>query len=158
MMFELTRQEWLSLAGPSLAAVVAVVGWLIAHRLTVSRDLSNKRRDLIAAFLLEAYRRLEAASNREDKTEDQAIAFESAIADIQLLGTVGEIEAISSWLDAHLEKSIDQILKQQRDDLRQELGLQPINSAPRFFRFTREYGSGDWQGYPVARTATVRVD
>lgn len=157
-MIELTRQEWLSVAGPSLAAIVAVVGWLIAHRLHVARDRANKRRDLITAYLLEAYRRMEAASNREEKSEDQAVAFESAIADIQLLGTAGEVEAISNWLNSHRENSIDQVLKHLRDNLRRELGLAQLHSSPRFFRFVREYGSGDWQGNPVTRTAPVRAD
>lgn len=157
-MIELTRQEWLSVAGPSLAAIVAVVGWLIAHRLHVARDRANKRRDLITAYLLEAYRRMEAASNREEKSEDQAVAFESAIADIQLLGTAGEVEAISNWLNSHRENSIDQVLKHLRDNLRRELGLAQLHSSPRFFRFVREYGSGDWQGNPVPRTAPVRAD
>jgi hypothetical protein len=153
----MTRQEMLMLVGPSLAALVAVLGWVIAHGLNVARDRSNKRRELITAYLLEAYRRLEAAANREEKTEDQAVAFESAIADIQLLGSPTEVEAISKWLDSHKENSIDQVLKYLRDDLRRELGLAPLKSAPRFFRFTREYGGGDWQGNPVSRTAPVHA-
>ncbi len=92
---------------PSLAALVAALGGMIAHGLNVTRDRASKRRELITAYLLEAYRRLEAAENREDKTEEQAVAFESAIADIQLLGSPAEVEAISKWLDSHKENSID---------------------------------------------------
>ena len=128
-MTDLSRQELLMLVGPSLAAFVAVVGWLIAHQLNMARDRANKRRDLITSYLLEAYRRLEAAANREEKTEDQAVAFESAIADIQLLGSPAEVDAISNWLDSHRESSIDQILKQLRDDLRHELRLKPLKPA-----------------------------
>jgi len=153
----MTRVELLALAGPSLAAVVAVIGWLIAHRLNVRRDLANKRRDLITSYLLDAYRRLEAAANREDKTEAQAVAFESAIADIQLIGSPKEVQAISDWLDAHGSSSIDQVLSSLRDDLRQELGLAPLASPPRFFRFIRELGGGDWQGNVRARTRAVQA-
>ena len=74
----------------TLSPLVAVIGWFIAHRFNVYRDRRNKSHDMIIQYLLEAYRRLEAAANRE-KVEEQAAAFESAIADIQLLGSIQQI-------------------------------------------------------------------
>lgn len=68
-------------------AIVAVVGWFMAHQFNSYRDRVNKRRELRIQYLLEAYRRLESAANRPNKTEKQALDFESAVADIQLLGT-----------------------------------------------------------------------
>jgi len=148
------------LLGPLIAAAVAVLGWYMAHRLNKARDRTNKRHDMITQYLLEAYRRLEMAANREDKTEEQAVAFESAIADIQLLGSQTQITATIQYLRAHASASggtIDQVLCLLRDDLRKELRLSPVEESPKVFRFVRDWGGGDWQGNPVCRTTPVRV-
>ena len=57
---------------------MAVIGWFAAHQFNSYRDRVTKRRELRIQYLLEAYRRLEAAANRPDKTEGQTLAFESA--------------------------------------------------------------------------------
>lgn len=87
--------EMLKFVVPS---IVAVVGWFAAHQFNVHRDRQNKHRDLRIQFLLEAYRRLESVANREEKTEDQMLAFEPAVADIQLLGSPEQIIATISYL------------------------------------------------------------
>jgi len=128
------------LIGPLLAAAVAVIGWFMAHRFSTARDRVNRRQDMITSYLLEAYRRLEMAANRENKTEEQAIAFESAIADIQLLGTPAQICAVVQYLEAHAStggSAIDPVLCLLRDDLRKELGLLVVVKPPRIFRFIR---------------------
>lgn len=155
-----TLAVWAPLFGPLIAAVVAVVGWYIAHVLNAARDRTNRRHDMITQFLLEAYRRLEMAANREEKTEEQAIAFESAIADIQLLGTSTQISKTVQYLKAHASGDgglIDEVLSQLRSDLREELGLTRIDGRPLVFRFSREWGAGDWQGNPIQRTTPVHA-
>jgi hypothetical protein len=75
---------------------------------------------MIVQYLLEAYRRLEAAANR-DKTEEQALAFESEIADIQLLGSSEQISATVKYLRSHASPDgavIDEVLFLLRKDLR----------------------------------------
>jgi hypothetical protein len=149
------------LLGPLIAAAIAVLGWYMAHRFNTARDRINKRHDMITEYLLEAYRRLEMAANREDKTEEQAIAFESAIADIQLLGSSAQISTTVQYLRAHASgggSTIDQVLCLLRNDLREELGLSLVEEPPKIFRFVRELGSGDWQGNVVPRTAIVRAE
>ena len=44
-----------------IPTVVAIVSWFVGSWLSVSRDRANKRRDLRVQYLVEAYRRLEAA-------------------------------------------------------------------------------------------------
>jgi hypothetical protein len=149
------------LLGPLIAAAIAVLGWYMAHRFNTARDRINKRHDMITQYLLEAYRRLEMAANREDKTEEQAIAFESALADIQLLGSPAQISATVEYLEAHASAgggTIDQVLCLLRDDLRKELGLSLAEKPPKFFRFVRDWNNGDWKGYPVCRTTPVRAE
>ena len=145
--------------GPLIAAAIAVLGWYMAHHFNAARDRINKRHDMITEYLLEAYRRLEMAANREDKTEEQAIAFESAIADIQLLGSSAQISRTVQYLKTHASDgggTIDQVLCLLRNDLRKELGLSLIEEPPIVFRFVRELDSGDWQGNVVSRTKPVR--
>lgn len=147
------------LFGPLLAAIVAVFGWYIAHRLNISRDRANKRHDMIIQYLLEAYRRLETAANREEKTEEQNLAFESAIADIQLLGSPDQISNTVRYLNDHASSkgsTIDRVLCLLRNDLRMELGLLPVEEPPKIFRFVRNWDGGDWQGNPVCRTTLVQ--
>jgi hypothetical protein len=114
---------------------------------------------MITEYLLEAYRRLEMAANREDKTEEQAIAFESAIADIQLLGSSAQRSTTLQYLKTHASNgggTIDQVLCLLRNDLRKELGLSLIEEPPIVFRFVRKSDCGDWQGNVVSRTEPVR--
>jgi hypothetical protein len=141
----------------TLAPLVAVVGWFVVHQFNVYRDRRNKRHDMIVQYLLEAYRRLESAANR-DKTEEQTFAFESAIADIQLLGSVEQISATIKYLHAHASSGgagIDEVLCLLRNDLRKELCLSPAKSNPVIFRFERKWDSGNWKGETVSRTEHV---
>ncbi len=73
-----------------VTAALAIAGLYVVHRLSVNRDQENKRRDLRIQYLLEAYRRLEKAANRRD-LNSYARELESALADIQLLGTVRQV-------------------------------------------------------------------
>lgn len=121
-------------------AVVAVLGWFVGHQFNVYRDRQNKRRELRIQFLLEAYRRLESAANREGKTEEQMLAFESAVADIQLLGTPEQVRVTVCYLEQHAaggSAQIDEVLRILRRDLRKELGLNGEVENAVVFRFTR---------------------
>jgi hypothetical protein len=123
------------------AVLVAVVGWYAVHRFSASRDRWNRRHDMITQYLVEAYRRLELAAHRPNKTEEQDIAFESALADIQLLGSVGEIAIAVRFMEAYKAAdggAIDPLLRVLRDDLRKELRLPVVDRSPLIFRFGRD--------------------
>jgi hypothetical protein len=128
------------LIGPLVAAAVAVAGWFTAHWFNAARDLANKRHEMISAYLLEAYRRLEMAANREHVTDEQAIGFESAIADIQLLGSPAQIAVTLEYVRAYAADQggeMHPVLCRLRDDLRREMQLAEISSPPLIFRFKR---------------------
>lgn len=121
-------------------ALVAVAGWFVGHQFNVFRDRQNKRRDLRIQFLLEAYRRLESVTNRESKTEEQMLALESAVADIQLLGSQEQVVATVAYLRRHAAEGggqIDSVLGLLRRDLRRELGLSGKVESAVVFRFNR---------------------
>ena len=130
--------ETLKYVTPTL---VAVIGWFVAHQFNVHRDRQNKRHDLRVQFLLDAYRRLESAANRPKKTEEQTLAFESAVADIQLLGTAEQVAATVRYLRKHASgdgAQIDEVLRLLRNDLRKEVGLSEKIENALVFRFTRQ--------------------
>ena len=112
-----------------ITTFVAILGWYIAHRLNVSRDRANKKRDLQIQYLIEAYRRLERASNRP-KNYDNNAELESAIADIQLFGTAAQVKLAEKFSFDITQKShapTDELLINLRAVLRKELGLEEVN-------------------------------
>lgn len=125
-----------------ISAAVIIVGWAVVHRLTVRRDTLAKRRDLRVQYLLDAYRRLEDAANRPlDSLPEAKRAFESAVADIQLLGTSEQIDALLKYLNQFTKEgggNVDPVLKLLRDDLRKELSLEKDVAQIHQFRFKND--------------------
>ncbi len=125
--------------GPALAAFVAILGWGVSHYLSVSKDQKAKQRDMRIQFLLEAYRRLEAAANRPESGKEEQDRFESALADIQLLGTKTQIEELmrflEQWNSTEGNASINSLLELLRTHLREELGLEKEIPGIKIFRF-----------------------
>lgn len=120
-----------------------IFGWVVAHQLTAVRDRNNKRRESRVSYLICAYRNLEAASSREKiGGTDLGRNFESALADIQLLGTEKQAELALNLARGIAEKRPDTsagpLLCCLRDDLRKELGLGSITTPPLQFRFSKD--------------------
>ncbi|WP_147330452.1 MULTISPECIES: hypothetical protein [unclassified Duganella] len=124
-----------------VTVIVAVVGWIVVHRFNAKRDQTNKRRDLRVQFLLDAYRRLESTAGRATSTEEQMLAFESAIADVQLLGDPEQVKAVVEFCGhykANNSGGIGKVLDLLRRDLRDELELKGEVDGRVFFRFERK--------------------
>ena len=132
-----TLIPWLPLIGPALAAFVAVAGWGVAHHLSITKDRNAKQRDMRIQFLLEAYRRLESAANRPEAGKEEQDKFESALADIQLLGTKPQIEELMRFLAEwnSTGASINPLLELLRAHLREELNLEKDVPGIKIFRF-----------------------
>jgi hypothetical protein len=81
----------------TVPAIIAILGWFVAHQFNTNRDNKNKRRDIRIRYLLDAYRRLEGASNRPEADKETQDRFESALADIQLLGNKEQIDSLT-WI------------------------------------------------------------
>ena len=120
-----------------LTTIVAVIGWIVAHRLTASRERAGKRRELIVTYLIEAYRRLEKASERHNEKVDMDAELESAFADIQLFGTVRQLE-MTKGIIADFENeevsNISDLIEDLRGTLREELQLEKAPSPIRQLR------------------------
>lgn len=113
-----------------ITALVAVVGWFIVHELSISRDIKNKRIELKIKYLIEAYRRLEHISHRDNPDLKD---FESAIADIQLFGTKGQAELareVALEFAKNRTVSLDPLLGDLREDLRTLLHREHLQGPP----------------------------
>lgn len=134
--------NWNLLAPLLVTTATAIGGWFIAHALAAARDDRSRRREVRRGFLLEAYRKLEAGASR-GPLHDSGFAdgFESAIADIQLLGTKKQVKmakelsrAIATGAE---DASAGPLLLSLRDELRRELDLEALGEAPIHFRLQR---------------------
>ncbi len=133
--------NWQLLLPLLVTVVVASMGWVVGHRLNAARDLHNKRVELRIRYLLEAYRKLEASIEQEVSRENLDV-LESAIADIQLLGTPEQVEKVIAWSgqfkDQGIQKDVNlqDLLEDLRTSLRKELGLLPIEQQIRHVKFS----------------------
>lgn len=129
---------------------VAMIGGWMGHRFSSRRDLANERRKLRVAYLLEAYRKLEAASNRSDQAQSWT-QFESAIADIQLLGSPRQVSQARKFAhemaNDHTSK-LDDLIFDLRQSLRSELKLEPVSDSIVYLRFARNQENRDKCSHP----------
>jgi hypothetical protein len=129
--------DWKLAATLAVTVLVALGGWWAVHLFAAWRDLINERRKLRITYLLEAYRRLEDAVHRDDP-ERSWPKWESAIADIQLLGsqaqaTMAREFALTMARDGMAP--LDDVINDLRRSLRKELHLPPINGSVVHLRF-----------------------
>ncbi len=133
--------NWSLLIPLIVTTVVAVSGWVAGHRLNSERDLHNKRVELRIKYLLEAYRNLEASVETEISRENLDV-LESAISDIQLLGTPEQVDKVLAWSNqfsetgTHEDVNLQDLLEDLRQNLRKEQGLNEINKRIRHVKFT----------------------
>ncbi len=133
--------NWQLLIPLVVTSLIAVAGWVVGHKLNSERDLQNKRIELRIKYLLEAYRNLEASVESEVSRENLKI-LESAISDIQLLGTPDQVDKILAWSSQFSGKksqkdvNLQDVLEDLRSSLRQDLGLPKIDKKIRHVKFT----------------------
>lgn len=121
----------------TISALLSVAGWFIGYLTTVRRDRLSKRRDLRTQYLLDAYRRLESAANRREPNEEHKKALESAVADIQLLGSREQVHLARQFaleFAGSGQASLDSLLEALRLELRRELNIQPPPEGITFLR------------------------
>jgi len=118
-----------------ITACIAVIGWFIVHQLSISRDIKNKRTELKIKYLIEAYRRLENVSHRDNPNMQD---FESAMADIQLFGSKRQVELaqkIATDFAKNQTVLLDPLLGNLREDLRKMLHLENLQGNPLIVRW-----------------------
>ena len=118
-----------------IGVLIIVIGWFVGYFLSKRHDAINKRKEMRINYLINAWRSLESASNRENN--DFLENFETSIADIQLFGTKKQIELAQKFaVELSENKSANNLdlLIDLRNDLRKELQLEKV---PDIFKFLR---------------------
>lgn len=131
--------DWKLFAQLVVTAMIALAGGWLGHHLSSRRDLTNERRKMRVSYLLEAYRRLESGSNRREDPSEAWSQIESAIADIQLLGTPEQVRLAKQFaqsLSSANAASADELLFDLRSSLRSELQLAATSIPVTFLRFS----------------------
>lgn len=103
-----------------------------------SSKYPNQKKEVTIKFLVQAWERLEKASNRQDNSYNTDI--ETAIADIQLFGTKRQIELAQQFAEEiarNKESSTLELLILLREDLRKELRLEEVPRKFKFLRFSK---------------------
>ena len=129
--------DWKLFTQLIVAFVVAALGWWAGHVLTTRRDVANERRKLRVSYLIEAYRALESVVHSLE-TENQKAQLQSAIVDIQLLGSPRQVQLASEFaiqMGKNREAPADELLSDLRASLREELQLESVNQKIVYLRF-----------------------
>jgi hypothetical protein len=146
--------DWKLFTQLGVTVLVALAGGWLGHQFSARRDLINERRKLLISYLLEAYRRTEGASNREDPIGHRQ-TLESAIADIQLLGSPAQVHLARQFahdMAQDSEASVDELINDLRRSLREELHLPEVQERVLYLRFS-EKGSSRFE---LTREATIK--
>ena len=126
---------------PALVAL-AVVG--LTHLFTHRRDLEKERRQQRVDYLVTAFRSLTKGVNHP-RLYEVADELSQAIANIQLFGTAEQVRLAQKFaieLGTHKAASMDDLLMQLRDNLRSELGAEPVSGRVLWLHIEK---SGDEQ-------------
>jgi hypothetical protein len=123
--------------------VVTALGWWAAYYFSKRRDVENDRRKLRTEYLLDAYRRLQDSTHRKGNEEKYWATLESAISDIQLLGTARQAKLAAQFALDMQQSNIgylDELLLDLRNSLRHGLKLEQLSEGSRVMRFYNKEG------------------
>lgn len=118
-----------------IQCIITVIGWIVVYILAIRKNTQIKKKEVTIEYLIQAWGKLEKASNRKDNRYNTEI--ETAIAGIQLFGTKQQIELAQQFAEEiarNKESSALELLILLRENLRKELRLE---KAPRKFKFLR---------------------
>lgn len=123
-----------------ITSTLTIIGWYILYKLNQQRDRENKKKDQRINFLIDAWKKLEFASNRDISHEEFIENIEKPIAAIQLFGNENQIKIAQKFIDEVSEKGnaeLNYLLEELRNDLREELHLEKTASNIKYIRFRK---------------------
>lgn len=103
----------------------ALIGIMIGHWLSRKRDFENVKREIRINYLIEAYRKLERGAVPQAKCFNKG-DFESAIADIQMLGNPDQVNIAYQFAIRASQgdgSKLQELLENLRIELRKELSI-----------------------------------
>ncbi len=138
-----------------VTVLLAAVGFLV----NAQAARRAKRRDIRTQYLLDAYRSIEAASNRP-MDSGAARDLEAALADVQLLGTAAQVDAAHRFADEFAGNGgadTGPILNELRDELRADLELGPLPDRRTHLRITLGSETADIEWSDNARISAAAI-
>lgn len=121
-----------------IQCIITVIGWIVVYIFAIRQNTQIKKKEVTIEYLIQAWGKLENASNRKDNRYNTEI--ETAIADIQLFGTKRQIELAQQFAEEiarNKESSTLELLVLLREDLRKELKLGRVPRKFKFLRFSK---------------------
>lgn len=121
-----------------IQCIITVIGWIVVYIFAIRQNTQIKKKEVTIEYLIQAWGKLEKASNRKDNRYNTEI--ETAIADIQLFGTNRQIELAQQFAEEiarNKESSALDLLVLLREDLRKELKLERVPRKFKFLRFSK---------------------
>ena len=121
-----------------IQCIITVIGWIVVYIFAIRQNTQIKKKEVTIEYLIQAWGKLEKASNRKDNRYNTEI--ETAIADIQLFGTKRQIELAQQFAEEmarNKESSTLELLVLLREDLRKELKLERVPRKFKFLRFSK---------------------
>ncbi len=124
-----------------ITVIIAVLGWIIAHYFSSKRDRSIKRLEIKTTHLIKVYMILANDITERAETAERNAKLELLIAELQLFGSDRQI-ALTKELVENIHHggkfNFDELLKDIRNDLREELELEPIDGRIKWLRFNKD--------------------
>jgi hypothetical protein len=143
-----------------ITVMIAVLGWVIAHRLNSTRDRALKRRELITAHLINAYRILANDITHRDATPERDLKLETVISELQLFGSDYQIELTKKLANDVTQKDtfyVDDLLIDLRNSLRKELELSPLEGRITWLRYNKNKLDKDAKELALTGFNTIKI-
>ena len=118
--------------------LAVIVGWVVVHVLTAKRDAENKRREITLKYMISAYRILTQEVSHRKPTDERREKLENLLSDIQLFGTESQVRLAIQLANEVANGGafeLDPLIKNLRNNLRDELGLGVIKENVKWLRF-----------------------
>jgi uncharacterized protein YeeX (DUF496 family) len=147
-----------------ISVIIAVVGWIVGHHFNSRRDVAANRKKLMTGYLVDAYRKLNSfacvLTSGAKGTESLAMDINSAVSDIQLLGTKRQIQLVKE-ISEHIgrehtvpSQKLTDLLLNLRNSLRVELNLEQIDDSVAHFHI--EYSESMIDRHNIAKSADAK--
>ncbi|MCU7975728.1 hypothetical protein L5M43_10680 [Shewanella sp. SW36] len=130
--------DWKILIPTTIATMVAIIGWVVAHKFNAERDVKNKQRELRIKHLAESYevfielgRNIDILGNYRE--------VERAISYIHLYGNTKQIELCEQFVNEIAllgSANHTELVIEIRNFIREELGLQIVSTKLSLLKIT----------------------
>lgn len=124
-----------------ITIILAIIGWIIAHRFTSRRKIEQKRRELTTKVLIDSYYVLTNDIAQREMTDERKSKLEFTIAQIQLFGTVEQVNLVWEFIQERKRgrsANLDPLIISLRNSLREELNLSKTDSKVSWLRHNQE--------------------